>query len=121
MVKVKPKPEPKPEPVKPGPDGFCPVPRECPALTVRLDLVDKDKGQRVIASSPDGEIVGGIDIPREPYITHKQPKWAIGATYASDKSGDNVIGGFVDRDFGPFRVGVEADQDSIRVRAGVRF
>lgn len=121
VVKVKPKPEPKPEPVKPGPDGFCPAPRECPALTVRLDLVDKDKGQRVIASSPDGEIVGGIDIPREPYINHKQPKWAIGATYASDKSGDNVIGGFVDRDFGPFRVGVEADQDSIRVRAGVRF
>lgn len=121
VVKVKPKPEPKPEPVKPGTDGFCPAPRECHALTVRLDLVDKDKGQRVIASSPDGEIVGGIDIPSVPLEVHRKMPWAAGVTYASDRNGDNVIGGFVDRDFGPFRLGVEADQDAIRVRAGVRF
>lgn len=121
VVTVKPKPQPKPEPVKPGPDGFCPAAKECPALTVRLDVVRQDDGRRVIASSPDGEIVGGIDIPVEPMVTPKQTPWAAGVTYGRDRDGNEAFGAFIDRDAGPFRVGIEADQDTIRARAGLRF
>ena len=121
VVTVKPKPQPKPEPVKPGPDGFCPAAKECPALTVRLDLVRQDDGRRVIASSPDGEIVGGIDVPLEPMVTPKRTPWAAGITYGRDRDGNEAVGAFVDRDAGPFRVGIEADQESARVRFGLRF
>jgi len=117
VVKVAPKPQPKPEPVKPGPDGYCPAPKACPALTVRLDLVNQDDGQRVVASSPDGEIVGGIDIPLQKWVKRNENLWAAGVTY----SADGKAGGFVDRDLGPFRVGIEADADSVRLRAGIRF
>jgi hypothetical protein len=114
-VEVKVKPRVKPEPVRPI-DGLCPVP-QCPAVTVRLDLVEQDEGQRVIASSPDGDIVGGIDIPHVPWVKRNENLWAVGATYDNGKR----IGAFVDRDLGPFRVGIEADRDSVRVRAGIRF
>ena len=116
VVKVKPKPSKKPEPVKPDANGLCPV-LECPALTVRLDLIQQEEGRRVVASSPDGDIVGGIDIPVEKWIKRNENVWAIGATYDSGKR----IGGFIDRDLGPLRVGVEADRDAVRVRAGIRF
>ena len=116
IVTVKPKPQPKQEPVKPI-DGFCPVSKDCPALTVRLDLVNQDDGRRVIASSPDGEIVGGLDIPIEKWVKRNENVWAIGATYDNGKR----VGGFIDRDLGPLRVGLEADRDGVRVRAGIRF
>lgn len=118
VVKVKPKPEKKPEPVKPDANGMCPVAKECPALTVRLDLVhDAEAGRRVVASSPDGEIVGGIDIPMEKWVRRNENKWAAGLTYDTDRK----VGAFLDRDLGPFRLGIEADQDSIRGRVGLRF
>lgn len=115
VVKVKPKPE-KKEPTKPDQSGLCPV-LECPALTVRLDLIQQDEGRRVVASSPDGDIVGGIDIPIEKWIKRNENHWAAGVTYDTDKK----PGAFLDRDLGPFRVGVEADADVVRVRAGIRF
>ena len=117
VVKVKPKPAKKPEPVKPGPDGFCPVAKECPALTVRLDLIQQEEGRRVVASSPDGDIVGGIDIPLEKWIKRNENRWAAGVTYDTDRK----PGAFLDRDLGPFRVGVEADADVVRARVGIRF
>ena len=117
VVKVKPKPVPKVEPVKPDANGFCPVAKECPALTVRLDLIQQDEGRRVVASSPDGDIVGGIDIPVEKWIKRNENKWAAGVTYDTDKK----PGAFLDRDLGPFRVGVEADAEVVRARVGIRF
>jgi hypothetical protein len=115
VVKVKPKPE-KKEPTKPDQSGLCPV-LECPALTVRLDLIQQEEGRRVVASSPDGDIVGGIDIPIEKWIKRNENKWAAGVTYDTDRK----PGAFLDRDLGPFRVGVEADAEVVRVRAGIRF
>jgi len=117
VVKVKPKPVPKVEPVTPDANGFCPVAKECPALTVRLDLIQQEEGRRVVASSPDGDIVGGIDIPVEKWIKRNENKWAAGVTYDTDRK----PGAFLDRDLGPFRVGVEADAEVVRVRAGIRF
>ena len=115
VVKVKPKPE-KKEPTKPDQSGLCPV-LECPALTVRLDLIQQEEGRRVVASSPDGDIVGGIDIPVDKWIKRNENRWAAGVTYDTDKK----PGAFLDRDLGPFRVGVEADADVVRARVGIRF
>ena len=115
VVKVKPKPE-KKEPVKPDANGLCPV-LECPALTVRLDLIQQDEGRRVVASSPDGDIVGGIDIPVEKWIKRNSNVWAAGVTYDTDRK----PGAFLDHDLGPFRVGVEADAEVVRARVGIRF
>lgn len=123
VIKVKPKPAPKVGPVKPGPYGLCPVPRECPALTVRLDLIKmKDDGRRVVASSPDGDIVAGIDVPVLPPVVRDVPLWAAGATVTQDRR----YGAFLDRDLGPFRVGAEVAQaegggPEFRLRAGIRF
>ena len=117
VVKVKPKLAAKPLPARPDKDGFCPVAKECPALTVRLDLIQQEEGRRVVASSPDGDIVGGIDIPVEKWIKRNENKWAAGVTYDTDRK----PGAFLDRDLGPFRVGVEADAEVVRARAGLRF
>ncbi len=116
-VTVTVKPKPQPEPAKPNPDGFCPVAKECPALTVRLDLVKDDDGQRVIASSPDGDIIGGMDVPVEKWIKRNENLWAAGLTYSHDRR----LGAFIDRNLGPFRAGIEADAESVRLRVGIRF
>jgi len=102
----------KPKPVEPG---SCTL--ECPAVNVRLDLVKDDDGQRVIASSPDGDIIGGIDVPVEPWIKRNENLWAAGLTYSHDRR----LGAFIDRDLGPFRAGIEADAESVRLRVGIRF
>ena len=42
------------------------VPKMSPPVTVDLSLVrEKDGSKRVVASSPDGAIVSGLDIPIE--------------------------------------------------------
>lgn len=53
------------EPALPGPDGTCPVPAyQCPAVRVDLSIIRDQKGiYRTIASSPDGDVIGGMDIP----------------------------------------------------------
>ena len=104
----------KPKPVPVEPDS-CAL--ECPAVNVRLDLVKDDDGQRVIASSPDGDIIGGMDVPHEPWIKRNENLWAAGLTYSHDRR----LGAFLDRDLGPFRAGIEADAESVRVRVGIRF
>lgn len=77
-----------------------------PPMTIDLTLLTtKDGSQRVAASSPDGNIIGGLDIPAiRP--SKPEPKWAAGALCRLTQSG-RVYGAFVDRDFGPFRTSVE--------------
>jgi len=82
---------------------------ECPPVTVNLSLVRlPDKTKRVVASSPDGEIVGeSLDIPVEDAIPPPIPKlWAAGAAYSTK----GEIGVFVDRDWGWARLGVQANE-----------
>jgi hypothetical protein len=96
-------------------------------VTVDLSLVRlPDQTRRVIASSPDGDIVGGLDIPVEP-VPYVAPRpWAAGLSYGPL---DRSVGVWVDRDIGPLRAGVEVVQrrepgrSSIeaRVRIGIRF
>lgn len=77
----------------------------CPPIDISLALIlDKDKQQRVEAYSPNGEIVGGIDIPvRDITIPKEAKKWAVGMSYNTLE----VKGLWVERDVGRIRLGAE--------------
>ncbi len=81
----------------------------CPPVTVDLTLIrNQDDTRRVIASSPDGAVVGGVDIPVEAAVMLPAPKlWAVGAVVNPFK---NTFGAFLDRDWGPFRLGTQINQ-----------
>lgn len=79
----------------------------CQPVSVDLSLVRlPDGGARVVASSPDGTVAGGLDVPiqrpRSP-INLAPPQWAAGLTYA----GDRAWGVLLHRDLWRFRVGLE--------------
>lgn len=66
------------------PDGST-IQHQCPPATVRFTLVRApDKTLRVIGSSPDGEVLGGIDVPHEPVATLVPRTQAIGLTLYAD-------------------------------------
>lgn len=107
--------------------------KPCPPVTLDLSLVrDPDGGRRVLASSPDGRVTGGIDIPTEPILMPRERKWAAGL---SGGLADQTLGVWVDRDFKllglPMRASVEMMQGEagqtdllgmrIRGRIGVAF
>lgn len=95
----------------------------CDPVTVNTTLVrERDGAQRLVVSSPDGEVVGAVDSPLEPLQIQRPAPWAAGATYGTGER----AGMFLDRDVGPFRVGAEVDQTGgddwqARVRVGWRF
>lgn len=100
------------------------APAACPPVTVDLALIRQpDQTRRVIASSPDGVILSGVDIPVEAAAPGgEQPKWAAGVSYDTNRK----PGVWLDRDLGPFRASVsvrQADAGGVRgeVRAGIRF
>ena len=101
----------------------APATTDCPPVQVDLSLVRlPDESRRVIASSPNGEIVGGVDIPVESAAPYKELKWAAGLTA---NPLERTLGGFIDRDLGPLRLGAEINQIKdgydLRLKAGVRF
>jgi hypothetical protein len=103
-----------------------------PPLRVDLTLVRlQDLSRRVIASSPDGTVIGGVDIPVEPSTPAKELKWAMGAVYGTTAWGDKAIGAFLDRDFAFLRTGAELTKNTyanaarpgweFRAKFGIRF
>ena len=101
----------------------APAATDCPPVQVDLSLVRlPDESRRVIASSTNGEIVGGVDIPVESAAPYKELKWAAGLTA---NPLERTLGGFIDRDLGPLRFGAELNQIKdgydLRLKAGVRF
>lgn len=55
---------------------------DCAPVSLDLALVRMpDDTRRMIASSPDGDIVVGVDIPVLPTISLAPPKWAVGADW----------------------------------------
>ena len=92
-------------------------------ITVDLSLVRlKDDTKRVIASSPDGEIVGGLDIPVET-LSYTPRVWAAGI---SVDPVHQVGGIWVERDISRIRVGVDAGVNKFhdfetRLRVGVTW
>lgn len=81
------------------------VSQDCPPVTVDLSLVEMpDKSQRVVASSADGNILGGVDIPVQNAEPQPDPKlWAAGVMISTDQN----LGVFVDRDLGFLRLGAQ--------------
>lgn len=78
---------------------------DCPPVTVDLSLVEMpDKSQRVIASSDNGVIIGGVDIPVRDAEQQIEPKkWAAGAAISTKQN----LGVWVDRDLGFVRIGAQ--------------
>lgn len=81
--------------------------QDCPPVTVDLSLVEMpDKSQRVVASSPNGNILGGVDIPVRDAEPTPEPKlWAVGAAISTRQN----MGVWVERDLGFLRLGAEAN------------
>lgn len=99
---------------------------ESAPVTVDMSLVRmSDDTRRVIASSPDGEIVGGLDIPAEPAPEPPEPKrWAVGVYVNPVRPEERGV--WVDRDLGRLRVGAELGagpgrQLEARVKVGLTF
>lgn len=85
----------------------------CPPVKVDLALVRMpDQTRRVVASSPDGEVVGGLDVPIEEPRPSRPLRWAAGGLYGLSAGGGRSVGAFLHRDLGPFRLGAELTRDS---------
>lgn len=104
--------------VKVQPAAIAEAGKPCPPVTVDMTLVrEADGGRRVLASSPDGQVVGGLDVPIDTAAPPPDTKrWAAGVSWAP---ADSVAGVWIDRDVPVFnqvvRVGVELNQ----VRTGM--
>lgn len=112
-------------PETPATNDKTPVP--CPPVQVDLTLLkNKDESHSVIAYSPNGEIMGGVDVPVTPQAALREPpKWAAGVMYGLV---EKRYGAFLDRDIGPFRLGAAAilpgskeDAVELWVKGGWRF
>lgn len=94
------------------------VEKACPPVTVRLDLLRAPDGTlRAQASSPGGEVLGGLDVPLEPALVPVQRRWAVG--YERDLDGNQGV--FLERDLGRLRVGGSVVGDAVSARVGWRF
>ncbi len=55
---------------------------DCPVCKVDLSLVKLlDDTHRIVASSPTGEVLSALDVPRVPAIVDRPKNWAAGALY----------------------------------------
>lgn len=73
---------------------------DCPVCTVDLSLVElPDSTHRIVASSPTGEVLSAIDVPRMPALLDRPKVWSAGVLY------NGRWGGLVMRDFGWLSVG----------------
>jgi hypothetical protein len=111
--------------VKPEPTPESPVDCECEEVKIDFGLVDTGTGKRVVATAEGGKIIGGYDIPLEPYIVPKETKWEVGLVVPIENY--EGAGGYVNRKLGPFSVGVQvakpyADESyTAMATVGIRF
>jgi hypothetical protein len=93
------------------------------SVEVDLSLVTDGIERRVIASSPDGEVIKAIDIPIAPALLPPPPKpWAAGLSYDTR----HAVGIWLERDVGRLVVGgalsrLPDGRTEAQVRVGVRF
>ena len=102
-----------------------PTAKDCPEVRVDLALVRlSDQSFRIIANSPDGKIVGGIDVPIQTQLS-QDLKWSLGGIYKP-----NGYGVFLERALGPLMVGIDITRNrtpmesytlDYALRVGVRF
>lgn len=82
-----------------------PKAEDCPPLSLDLSLVQVDGGRRVVASSPDGEVIASQDTPLEAAFVPAKPRlWAAGASADLRRE---KYGAWLDRDIGRLRIGAE--------------
>lgn len=95
----------------------------CAPVTVDLSLIQlKDKTQRVIASSPDGKVVGGLDVPVTETTPFKVQRWTASALAGYDSNTHrNVFGGSASYERGPFAVTGGIIGGTAFIGAGVKF
>lgn len=87
------------------------------SVEVDLSLVRNGDERRVIASSPDGQVIRALDIPIDPAPIPPPPKpWAAGLAYGTD----HAVGVWLERDVGRLRVGAEVAKGAGRPRAEIR-
>lgn len=85
---------------------------DCPDVRVDMTLIrEPDGARRVIASSPDGRIVGGVDIPVETPAPPEPRRWAAGLSLDPIHQTPGV---WIERDLMRLRVRVEANQIATR-------
>ena len=106
----------------------------CPPVSLDLSLVrEEDGSRRLIASSPDATIIGGVDIPVETAAPPPKPlRWAAGVSWSPS---NETAGLWIERDVPLFstaaRVGIDLNQEralpgssagaDLRIRVGLAF
>ena len=90
-----------------------------------------DNERRVVFNSPDGSIIGGVDVVIDPPKQTKPLLNALGLIGGKSDNGDRALGAFYDRDWKFTRTGVEVTNNTyanvnkkgweIRAKFGVRF
>lgn len=98
----------------------CPTAADfsCPPVSVRVDLLRDTHGTyRAQVTSNTGEVLDGVDIPREPIIVPKRLNWSAG--YERDMDGKQ--GAFLARDVGRLVIGASVNKDAVTGRIGWRF
>lgn len=126
------KPVAKVKPIKPGTQveraitaTVQPDDPECEPVTVDLQLVQDGAGRRVVASSPDGVVVGGLDVPVRQIAFEASLRWAAGVS-CEPADCRRTAGVWVDRDFDRVRTGAAVTMQPggkprVEVRAGFRW
>ncbi len=101
----------------------APGSRACPPVTVDLSLVRMpDQTRRVLASSPNGQVVGGLDVPVDPPAPLRVQRWTAAALAGYDThAGRNVFGGQVSYSKGPFVVSAGVVGGTGFIGAGIHF
>ena len=105
-------------------DLAAPQKQDCPPVRVDLALVRMpDETRRVIASSQDGQIVGGVDIPLEPEKPSPRPiKWSAAGLVGWDAYRNvRVYGAAVQRNAGPFVVHGGVIGQTVFAGVGIRW
>ncbi len=111
--------------VKPEPTPESPPDCECEEVKIDFGLVYTGTGKRVVATAEGGKIIGGYDIPLEPYTVPKETKWEVGLVVPVENY--EGTGGYVSLKLGPFSVGVQvakpyADESyTAMATVGLRF
>jgi hypothetical protein len=72
-----------------------------------MSLIRQGDGRRVIASSPDGAVIGGIDVPIEAGTIPAERPWAAGLSCEASRDCGKTLGVWIDRDLARVRVGAE--------------
>ena len=111
--------------VQPEPTPESPPECECEDVKIDFGLVDTGEGKRVVATAEGGKIIGGYDIPLEPYVKNVETKWEVGLVVPAENP--EGVGGYASRKVGPFSVGLQiakpyADEGyTAMATVGVRF